>query len=195
MSLSSILTQVTGLSTFAQIICILPLALDWLGPPSFLVCSLLLTLHQLSYSTLRLACKNTVFAPLVLLLNLISPLVPATCGLLTIYLYLYPANANDGGILAQSKYLIGVTLPTLYAAALRFVSPIFTVLEGFATLLCAQLAGRMSKGFVDSGTDDREEGIEWRRLGLLVVAAGLYCAGFAWLIKVSNAEANAADRC
>jgi hypothetical protein len=184
MLVPSLFNQLTGLSSFAQIIVILPLALDLLGPPSFLICSLLLTLHQLVYSTLRLACKNTPFAPLVLLLNLCSPFVPATCALLTIYFYLNPSStSSSSGILSAAHSLLSNTLPTYYAAALRFVSPIFTVLEGFATLLCAQLLGRMSKGFVDS-MDDKEDGIEWRRLGLLVVAAGLYCAGFAWLILV-----------
>ena len=66
---------------------------------------------------------------------------------------------------------------------LRWVSPLFTLLEGISTLLVVQMAGRVGKGWADE--EDKDEGIEWRSLAGLVAAALVYCAGLAGVVWVS----------
>lgn len=136
--LTSVIQGLIGISTFTQILFALPLSLDWLGPPSFLLLSLLLTTYYFCYATIKLATKNTPVASLLGLFDLVQPFVPAGCALLTCYLYLHPAEVGTEttyilGI--NSKRILGVFLPALYAQILRFVSPLFSVLEGVATLL------------------------------------------------------------
>lgn len=77
-------------------------------------------------------------------------------------------------------------LPYIYARVLRWVSPLFTLLEGISTLLVVQVAGRVGKGWADE--EEREEGVEWRSLAGLVVAALVYCAGLAGVTMVSLSE-------
>ena len=66
------------------------------------------------------------------------------------------------------------------------MSPLFTLGEGIATLLVIQVAGRVGKGWADEDQAD-EGGVEWRSLMGLVLAAGLYVAGLAGVVKVSTA--------
>jgi hypothetical protein len=136
--LSYLISRLLGLSTFTQVLYQLPLTLDWLGPPSFLFLSLLLFLYQCSYATFRLLTKNTPLASLMGLWNLVNPFVPTLCALATCWMYLYPPAAAD----VQASFwrvgwkrLLGVVLPGFYAQTLRLVSPVFSLLEGFSTLL------------------------------------------------------------
>ncbi|KAJ9121616.1 hypothetical protein QFC22_002236 [Naganishia vaughanmartiniae] len=183
--LTSVIQGLIGTSTFTQILFVLPLSLDWLGPPSFLLLSLLLTTYYFCYATIKLATKNTPVASLLGLFDLVQPFVPAGCALVTCYLYLHPAEAGAEtphilGI--NGKRILGVFLPALYAQVLRFVSPLFSVLEGVATLLVAQCAGRITKAYIEEGVADDREEFEWRRMFALVAAAVMYCAGAGWLI-------------
>lgn len=159
------------------------------GPSSFLLLSFLLTLHHFLYSTLRLLLKNTPLAPLISVLSFLSPSITSGCILLTLYFYLHPPpiDAHSGGIPAI-RHTIAHTLPAVYANVLRWVSPLFTLLEGISTLLVIQVAGRVGKGWADE--EEREEGgVEWRSLAGLVVAALLYVAGLAGIVMVSATEA------
>jgi hypothetical protein len=67
---------------------------------------------------------------------------------------------------------------------LRWVSPLFTLLEGISTLLVIQVAGRVGKGWADE--EEREEGVEWRGIVGLVAAALVYSAGLAGVVMVSR---------
>lgn len=125
------------------------------------------------YSTLRLLCKNTILAPLITILSVLSPAISAGCVVLTLYYYLNPPMTSTVG-----HVLVNV-LPFLYASVLRWVSPLFTLLEGVSTLLVIQVVGRAGKGWADD--DEKEEGLEWRSLVGLVAAALVYCAGL-WLV-------------
>lgn len=147
--IASLASNILGLSTFTQVLFQLPLALDWLGAPSFLLLSLLLFTYQCSYATFRLLTRNTPLASLMGLYNLVNPFVPTLCALATCWMYLYPPPCPSDGDTSSTtttstvtwlwrtdwKTWVGVILPGLYAHTLRLVSPIFSLLEGFATLL------------------------------------------------------------
>lgn len=136
--MSYLISRLLGLSTFTQVLYQLPLTLDWLGPPSFLFLSLLLFIYQCSYATFRLLTKNTPLASLMGLWNLVNPFVPTLCALATCWMYLYPPPELDSQGSWWNvgwKRLLGVVLPGFYAQTLRLVSPVFSLLEGFATLL------------------------------------------------------------
>ncbi|BEJ13408.1 hypothetical protein CspHIS471_0305820 [Cutaneotrichosporon sp. HIS471] len=171
--LAGALSYFGGLATFGQVLFALPMALDLLGPPSFLLLSLLFTLHHFGYSTLRLLLKNTLFAPLITVLSFFSPLISGLCVLLTFYYYITPPeNSRFGHVLVN-------VLPYLYASVLRWVSPLFTLIEGISTLLVIQITGRIGKGW--TADDDKEEGFEWRGLVGLVFSSLVYSSAL-WLI-------------
>ncbi|WVQ82584.1 hypothetical protein IAT38_004714 [Cryptococcus sp. DSM 104549] len=172
-----------GMATFTQVLLALPMALDLLGPPSFLLLSLLFTLHHFLYSTLRLFLKNTPLAPLISILSFLSPFISSLLVLLTVYFYLSPPSPPfpTAVLPSLSHWLVNV-LPFAYAQILRWVSPLFTLLEGISTLLVVQVAGRVGKGWADE--EDKDEGVEWRSLVGLVAAALVYCAGLAGVIKI-----------
>lgn len=176
MGLLAVLAFTQGLATFSQVLLGLPAALALLGPASFLLLSLLYTAHHLLYATLRLALKNTPLAPLVSVAAVLSPAISAALALLTLYFYLAPPA--PGATLAHC--LVNI-LPFAYAQLLRWVSPLFTLLEGISTLLVIQVAGRVGKGWADE--EDRDEGLEWRTVVALVAAALVYCAGLAGVVK------------
>ncbi|ORY23537.1 ICE2-domain-containing protein [Naematelia encephala] len=165
-----------GMATFSQVLLALPMSLDLLGPPSFLLLSLLFTLHHILYSTLRLLLKNTPFAPLITILSFLSPFISSSLVLVTFYFYLHPPAASS-----TLGHVVVNVLPYLYASVLRWVSPLFTLLEGISTLLVVQVAGRVGKGWADE--EEKEEGVEWRSLAGLVAAALVYCAGLAGVVK------------
>lgn len=173
MVLAAILSFSGGMATFAQVLLALPMALDLLGAPSFVLLSLLFIIHHFLYSTLRLLLKNTSFAPLITILSFLSPFISTSLVLVTLYFYLHPPSTAPW---SPSHVLVDV-LPYLYASILRWVSPLFTLLEGISTLLVVQMAGRVGKGWADE--EDKDEGIEWRSLLGLVAAALVYCAGLA----------------
>lgn len=214
--IQSALARIGSLSQTLQILLILPLTLDFLGPPSFLLLSLLLTLHQFTYSTLRLALKNTIAAPLIVVFNVFNPLMPPLSALVVCWLYLRNGgNINPAATPSHAhrwRELFMDKLPGWYAFSLRIAAPVFSLLEGFATLLVsqlgggmprnvrltslsrlqvAQLLGRITKAYVDDTSpmsadyDSDKDSVEWRRLAALVVSAVLYCVGFGWLLKVS----------
>lgn len=183
------LNYLGGLGTFAQVLFGLPMALDLLGPPAFLLLSFLFTLHHFLYSTLRLLLKNTPFAPLISLLSFSSPSITASCVALTLYFHLNPPSTGPSSVVPGVgygvRYALVELLPYWYANILRFVSPLFTLGEGIATLLVIQVAGRVGKGWTDEDQAD-EGGVEWRSLVGLVLAAGLYVAGLAGVVKVCD---------
>ena len=169
------LNYLGGLGTFAQVLLGLPMALDLLGPPAFLLLSFLFTLHHFLYSTLRLLLKNTPFAPLISLLSFASPSITTGCIALTLYFHLNPPAPGPSSVLpgvGGVRYAMVEVLPYWYANILRFVSPLFTLGEGIATLLVIQLVGRVGKGWADEDQAD-EGGFEWRSL-LGLVAAAVY---------------------
>lgn len=137
--IAALVHRLVSTSTTVQILFVLPLSLDWLGPPSFLLLSLLLIAYHFTAATIKLVTRNTPLASLTGLLDLVQPLVPAGCALVTCYLYLHPSDEavpESRHILGMdSKRLLGTYLPAVYAHLLRLSSPIFSVLEGFATLL------------------------------------------------------------
>lgn len=204
MGISSFFNYVGGMATFAQVLLALPMALDLLGeslaprfrrtvqlkyrpagPPSFLFLSLLFTIHHFAYSTLRLILKNTALAPLISILSFLSPFISGSLILVTLYYYLYPPSAAaPGSLFSTFSHVLVDVLPFLYASILRWVSPLFTLLEGISTLLVIQVTGRVGKGWADE--EEKEEGIEWRSLAGLVLAALVYCAGLAGVAKVSD---------
>lgn len=151
-----------------------------------------MTLHHFIYSTLRLLLKNTAAAPLISLLSLLSPWITTSCILLTLYFYLHPPPipslttpaASVLGFLPSPAHLLVNVLPYLYASVLRFVSPLFTLLEGICTLLVVQVAGRVGKDWADE-EEKAETGVEWRSLAGLIAAALIYAAGLAGVVKVS----------
>lgn len=177
MSILAVLSFTQGLATFSQVLLGLPAALSLLGPSSFLLLSLLFTLHHLLYSTLRLCLKNTPLAPLVSIVAVLSPAISAALALLTLYFYLAPPAPGP----SLAHCLVNI-LPFAYAQILRWVSPLFTLLEGISTLLVIQVAGRVGKGWADE--EDKDDGLEWRSVVALVAAALVYCAGLAGIIKV-----------
>lgn len=177
MGILAVLSFTQGLATFSQVLLGLPAALSLLGPSSFLLLSLLFTAHHLLYSTLRLCLKNTWLAPLVSVLAVLSPAISAALALLTLYFHLAPPPPGP----SLSHCLVNI-LPFAYAQILRWVSPLFTLLEGISTLLVIQVAGRVGKGWADE--EDRDDGLEWRTVVALVAAALVYCAGLAGVIKV-----------
>ncbi|WVO20710.1 uncharacterized protein IAS62_002009 [Cryptococcus decagattii] len=176
MSILAVLSFTQGLATFSQVLLGLPAALSLLGPSSFLLLSLLFTLHHLLYSTLRLCLKNTPLAPLVSIVAVLSPAISAALALLTLYFYLAPPAPGP----SLAHCLVNI-LPFAYAQILRWVSPLFTLLEGISTLLVIQVAGRVGKGWADE--EDKDDGLEWRSVVALVAAALVYCAGLAGIIK------------
>lgn len=135
--LQSALARIGSLSQTLQILLILPLTLDFLGPPSFLLLSLLLTLHQFTYSTLRLALKNTIAAPLIPVFNVFNPLFPPLSALVVCWLYLRSEGSISSAPLSSQRWreLLMDKLPGWYAFSLRIAAPVFSLLEGFATLL------------------------------------------------------------
>ena len=133
----------------------------------------------------RLVLKNTLLAPLISFLSFISPLISSLCILLTLYYHLHPPSAPPTtALLPSPAHLLVNVLPYLYAAVLRWVSPLFTLLEGISTLLVIQVAGRVGKGWADE--EEREEGVEWRVSVGLVAAALVYSAGLAGVVMVSG---------
>lgn len=138
-------------------------------------------MHHFAYSTLRLLLKNTPFAPLISVLSFLSPFISSSLILSTLYFYLNPPTSTSESFFPLKHLLVNV-LPFLYASILRWVSPLFTLLEGISTLLAVQVAGRVGKGWADE--EEREEGVEWRSLAGLVVAALVYCAGLAGVTMV-----------
>ncbi|WRT63310.1 uncharacterized protein IL334_000215 [Kwoniella shivajii] len=181
MGITAFFSFTQGMATFTQVLLALPMALDLLGPPSFLLLSLLFSLHHFLYSTLRLCFKNTPLAPIISILSFLSPFISASLILLTLYWYLTPPTATSNSIFPPfAHYLVNV-LPFAYAQILRWVSPLFTLLEGISTLLVVQVVGRVGKGWADEEEKD-DGGIEWRSLVGLVVAALVYCAGLAGVI-------------
>ncbi|WVF66666.1 hypothetical protein IAT40_001407 [Kwoniella sp. CBS 6097] len=184
MGITAFFSFTQGMATFTQVLLALPIALDLLGPPSFLLLSLLFTLHHFLYSTLRLFLKNTPLAPLISILSFLSPFISSFLVLLTLFYYLNPPTPSSirsfSIIPSFNHYLVNV-LPYAYAQILRWVSPLFTLLEGISTLLVIQVAGRVGKGWADE--EERDEGVEWRSLVGLVAAALVYCAGLAGVIK------------
>jgi uncharacterized membrane protein len=87
-------------------------------------------------------------------------------------------------LIPSLTHLLVHVFPYFYATLLRWVSPLFTLLEGISTLLVIQVTGRAGKGWADE--EEKEDGgVEWRGLLGLVAAALVYCAGLAGVIKVS----------
>lgn len=109
------------------------------------------------------------------MLSILSPAISAACVLATLYYYLNPPS----GASTFGHVLVNV-LPYLYASTLRWVSPLFTLIEGVSTLLVIQVLGRAGKGWADD--DEKEEGFEWRALVGLVFASLVYCAGIYLLV-------------
>ncbi|WWC85447.1 uncharacterized protein L201_000310 [Kwoniella dendrophila CBS 6074] len=184
MGITAFFSFTQGMATFTQVLLALPMALNLLGPPSFLLLSLLFTLHHFLYSTLRLAFKNTVFAPIISILSFLSPFISSFLVLLTLYWYLNPPSATtNSSILPPFQHYLVNVLPFVYAQILRWVSPLFTLLEGISTLLVVQVLGRVGKGWADEEEKNDDGGIEWRSLFGLILAALVYCAGLAGIIK------------
>ncbi|WWC67206.1 uncharacterized protein I206_101113 [Kwoniella pini CBS 10737] len=182
MGITAFFSFTQGMATFTQVLLALPMTLDLLGPPSFLLLSLLFTLHHFIYSTLRLSFKNTIFAPIISILSFLSPFISFFLVLLTLYWYLSPPTASSNSIFPPiTHYLVNV-VPFFYAQILRWVSPLFVLLEGISTLLVIQVVGRVGKGWADEEEKD-DIGIEWRSLLGLILAALVYCAGLAGVIK------------
>ncbi|WVO16053.1 hypothetical protein L204_103718 [Cryptococcus depauperatus] len=103
--------------------------------------------------------------------------------LVTIYFYLSPPSpASSTSIFPSFSHWLVNVLPFAYAQILRWVSPLFTLLEGISTLLVIQVAGRVGKGWADE--EDKDEGLEWRSVVALMAAALVYCAGLAGVVKV-----------
>lgn len=156
---------------------------DHSGAPSFLLLSLLFTLHHSLYSTIRLFLKNTPLAPLVAFLSVLSPFISTICISTTLYFYLHPPSASSSSsALPSASHILVNVLPYTYANVLRWVSPLFTLAEGISTLLVIQVVGKVGKGWADE--EEKEEGIEWRGLLGLVAAALVYCLGLAGVIMV-----------
>ncbi|WWD06237.1 hypothetical protein V865_004323 [Kwoniella europaea PYCC6329] len=183
MGITSFFSFTQGMATFTQVLLALPMTLDLLGPPSFLLLSLLFTLHHFLYSTLRLAFKNTPLAPIISLLAFLSPFISSFLVLLTLYWYLNPPSSTSTTILPPIQHYLVNVLPFIYAQILRWVSPLFTLLEGISTLLVVQVVGRVGKGWADEEENNDENNIEWRSLFGLILAALVYCAGLAGIIK------------
>ena len=137
-------------------------------------------MHHFIYSTLRLLLKNTPLAPLISLLSFCSPAISSLLILTTLWCYLYPPAASTS--MVPVKHVLVDVLPYVYASILRWVSPLFTLLEGISTLLVVQVAGRVGKGWADE--EEKEEGVEWRSIAGLVVAALVYCVGLAGVTMV-----------
>lgn len=137
-------------------------------------------MHHFAYSTLRLLLKNTPLAPVISLLSFCSPAISSALILTTLYFYLYPPEASTS--LVPVRHVLVDVLPYAYASVLRWVSPLFTLLEGISTLLVVQVAGRVGKGWADE--EEKEEGVEWRSIAGLVAAALVYCAGLAGVTMV-----------
>jgi len=154
------------------------------GAPSFLLLSLLVTIHHFLYSTIRLFLKNTPLAPLVAFLSILSPFFTTISIAITLYFYLHPPEpTSTAGLVTSGSHILVNVLPYIYANVLRWVSPLFTLAEGISTLLVIQVVGKVGKGWADE--EEKEEGIEWRGLLGLVAAALVYCAGLAGVIMVS----------
>ena len=151
------------------------------GAPSFLLLSLLFALHHVVYSTLRLVLKNTILAPAISILSFLSPFISGSLIVLTLHFHLHPPSSGNSLFPTLTHVLVDV-LPYLYASILRWVSPLFTLLEGICTLLVIQVVGRAGKGWADE--EEKEEGVEWRSLLGLVFAALVYCAGLAGVVMV-----------
>ena len=158
-----------------------------LGPPSFLLLSLLFTLHHVAYSTLRLLLKNTILAPIISILSFLSPFISGSLILLTLFFHLNPPSQTHSiSLFPTLTHVLVDVLPYLYATILRWVSPLFTLLEGICTLLVIQVVGRVGKGWADE--EEKEEGVEWRSLAGLVLAALVYSAGLAGIVMVGTSN-------
>jgi len=130
-----------------------------------------------------LTFKNTSFAPLITFLSIASPLITSSLILTTLWYYLHPPSPSlPESLIPSPSYILVNLLPYTYASVLRWVSPLFTLLEGISTLLVIQVVGRVGKGWADE--EDTEEGIEWRSIAGLILAALVYGAGIAGTIKV-----------
>lgn len=205
--LGSFLRFVAHVSSFAQILLYLPLALDIAGKQCMLALSLLLTFSFGFSATLHLFVRNTRLKPLSTTLNLLQPVVVPALLLLTLNLY-----SNDNGVLPASTHTIrdkilhphhshpsppssGTSSPLLsspflhslletapqhWSTILRTLSPIFVILEGLCTLLCIQRVSRFTLSKIE-----RSRGYsDFMRLGVLVASSVVYVGNFWFLFEV-----------
>ncbi|RXK39638.1 hypothetical protein M231_03140 [Tremella mesenterica] len=173
----------TRTSSSLQILLALPMTLDLLGTPSFLLLSLLFVTYQTLLSTLRL----TPISILSSFLSVFSPLITSSLILLTLYFYLHPPSVPTSTLsIAPLHWLVNV-LPLVYASVLRWLAPLFTLVEGVCALLVIQLAGRAGKGWTE---EEDYEGSRWRSILGVIAAVGIYSGGIWGVIKIfpSTAE-------
>lgn len=186
-------------SSFAQILLYLPLALDIAGKQCMLALSLLLTLSFAFSATLHLLVRNTRLKPLSTTLSLLQPfLIPALL-LLTLNLYstdstIIPSSSLRSKILhpshsapstpSFSSPLLESTLeqaPQIWASVLRTLSPIFVILEGLCTLLCIQRVSRFTLTRIENSKSP-----DFMKLFILVLASAVYVGNFWFLFEVST---------
>ncbi|GAA5881504.1 hypothetical protein JCM16303_005681 [Sporobolomyces ruberrimus] len=203
--IASLLRFVAHVSSFAQILLYLPLALDIAGKQCMLALSLLLTLSFGFSATLHLLVRNTRLKPLSTTLSLLQPfLVPALL-LLTLNLYstdtalpnsstpstlrdklLYtqhhqPSPSSNDLPFSSSPLLLSFlsSAPTNWSKILRTLSPIFVILEGLCTLLCIQKVSR----FTQSKIETSRRYSDFLRLGVLVASSVVYVGDFWFLFE------------
>ncbi|GAA6059839.1 hypothetical protein JCM10212_003751 [Sporobolomyces blumeae] len=187
--LTSVLRWTAHVSSFAQILLYLPLALDIAGRACMLALSLLLTVLFGASATVHLAVRSTRWKPVSTVVSLLQPFAIPALLLLTLNLYstdsaFHPSSASSAP--STSPLLASLPLvesfvvesPRYWASLLRSLSPIFVVLEGLCTLLCIQRVSRFTLARIENSTSP-----DFMRLGILVLAAAVYVGNFWFLFE------------
>ncbi|GAA5934943.1 Ice2p [Sporobolomyces koalae] len=187
-------------SSFAQILLYLPLALDIAGKQCMLALSLLLTFAFGFAATLHLLVRNTRLKPISTALSLLQPLLVPALLLLTLNLYstedaLTPSPASlrskilhphaqtaaavpAAHIASPLLHSILESAPAHWSTILRTLSPIFVILEGLCTLLCIQRVSRFTLARIENSKSP-----DFMRLGVLVLASAVYVGNFWFLFE------------
>ncbi|KAM0752698.1 ICE2-domain-containing protein [Meredithblackwellia eburnea MCA 4105] len=141
---SFILGFTANISSFAQVLLYLPLALDIAGKEAMLALSLLLSVTFAFQATVHLVTRNTRLRPLSRTLTILQPLLIPIILLIT--LNIYSGSHPPLPTTSQLSFVWSILrqLPGWWETALRTSSPLFVILEGMSTLLCIQALSRFS---------------------------------------------------
>lgn len=201
---------IAHVSSFAQILLYLPLALDIAGKQCMLALSLLLTWSFGFSATLHLCVRNTRLKPLSTTLSLLQPFIVPALLLLTLNLYSNDSNPSlptptphalrdkilhphlhatpsptptPSPQLLSSPFLLSLleTAPHYWSTILRTLSPIFVILEGLCTLLCIQRVSRFTLSRIETSRNS-----DFMRLGVLVLSSVVYVGNFWFLFEVKK---------
>ncbi|SCV70360.1 BQ2448_1754 [Microbotryum intermedium] len=168
--------------SFSQVLLYLPLAQDIAGKECLLALSLMLCSLFTWNATIYLLVRNTSLRPLSTLLSaIVVPLLIPALLLLSLNLYSSDRPTLPKNNVLEPLWSVLRLTPAWWEKLLGASSPIFTIMEGIATLLCIQAVSRFSlRRIAASRTPDVLQ------LFILVLAALVYVIGAYFLWHVST---------